>query len=365
MNVHTPSPTAQRVLPKLVALGLLGLVGSVLPACAGEKSADKGVDKGKPELVAEIDGKPVTMADLEEMLAPQLAQIDRQRQQLLEQGLERLVQQKLIEAEATARGVTPDALVETEVTSKVGEISDAEIGQWYEANKGRVGNRPLEQLAPQIRSFLTQQRSAGALESFVGTLRGKYKTRILMDVARVEVGEGGSPAKGPVGAPVTIVEFSDFECPFCGRVNPAIDEAIETYGDQLRVVFRQFPLNIHPRAPKAAEAALCANEQGKFWEMHDAMFADQRKLEIADLKAKASSLGLDQAKFDECLDGGKMAAKVAADMADGQKAGVTGTPALFINGRVISGAVPFADLAKVIDDELMRKGIESKKASKE
>jgi len=131
------------------------------------------------------------------------------------------------------------------------------------------------------------------------------------------------------------------------------------------VVFRQFPLNIHPRAQKAAEASLCADDQGKFWEMHDAMFADQRKLEVADLKAKAGSLGLDQAQFDQCLDSGKHAAKVAADLADGQRAGVTGTPALFINGRFINGAVPFADLARVIDDELLRKGIEPRKAAQE
>ncbi len=361
MNSLTQSPNAQRVLPKLVALGLLGLVGSVLPACAGEKNAPSA----KPELVAEVAGKPVTMAELEESVGQQLAQLDRQRQQLLEQGLERLVQQKLLEAEAEARGITPEALVEAEISAKVGAVSEAEIAQWYEANKARVGNRPLDQIGPQVRSFLTQQRSAGVLESYVGTLRGKFSARILMDVARVEVAEAGSPAKGPAGAPVVIVEFSDFECPFCGRVNPSIEEAISTYGDQLRVVFRQFPLNIHPRAQKAAEAALCANDQDKFWQMHDALFVDQRKLEVADLKAKASALGLDQAKFDECLDGGKQAARVAADLADGQAAGVTGTPALFINGRVISGAVPFADLAKIIDDELLRKGIQPKKAAKE
>ncbi len=170
-------------------------------------------------------------------------------------------------------------------------------------------------------------------EQYVASLRGKHKSRILMDVARIEVAEGTSPAKGPAGAPVTIIEFSDFECPFCTRVVPSIDEAVKTYGDQIRVVFRQFPLNIHPRAQKAAEASLCANEQGKFWQMHDAMFADQKKLELADLKAKAGALGVDQAKFDQCLDGGKYAAQVATDLADGQKVGVTGTPAIFINGR--------------------------------
>ena len=357
-------PSGPSALGKLVALGALGLVGFVLPACAGDKSAAAGKPAdAKSAIVAEVAGKSVTMADLEASVAPQLAQIDRQRQQLLEQALDRLVEDKLFEAEAAARGVSKDALVQTEITAKAGEVTDAEVQQWYQANQARIGNRPLEQIAPQIKGFLTQQKSQGVREQFVGALRAKHQTRILMDVARVEVAEAGAPARGPAGAPVTIIEFSDFECPFCSRVVPSIDEAVKTYGDQLRVVFRQFPLNIHPRAQKAAEASLCANEQGKFWQMHDLMFGEQKKLELADLKAKAGSLGVDQAKFDQCLDGGKYAAQISADLADGQKVGVTGTPAIFINGRAISGAVPFADLAKVIDDELSRKGITPKKAA--
>lgn len=364
MNPHSNYPSGPSALGKLLALGALGLVGFVLPACAGDKSAAaKPAADAKSAVVAEVAGKAITLADLEASVAPQLSQIDRQRQQLLEQALDRLVEEKLFEAEAAARGVTKDALVASEITAKAGEVTDAEVQQWYQANQARIGNRPLEQIAPQIKGFLGQQKSQGVREQFVASLRGKHKSRILMDVARVEVAEANSPAKGPAGAPVTIIEFSDFECPFCSRVVPTVDEAVKVYGDQLRVVFRQFPLNIHPRAPKAAEASLCAHEQGKFWQLHDAMFADQKKLEVADLKAKASSLGLDQAKFDQCLDGGKYAAQVAADMADGQKAGVTGTPALFVNGRFINGAVPFADLAKVIDDELSRKGIEAKKAN--
>lgn len=357
----TSGPSA---LGKLLALGALGLVGFVLPACAGDKSAAaaKPADP-KAEVVAEVAGKSVTMADLEASVAPQLSQIDRQRQQLLEQALERLVEDKLFEAEAAARGTTPDALVQQEITAKVGEVTDAEVQQWYQANQARIGNRPLEQIAPQIKNFLVQQKSAGVREQFVASLRAKHPTRILMDVARVEVAEAGAPAKGPAGAPVSIIEFSDFECPFCSRVVPSIDEVVKTYGDQVRVAFRQFPLNIHPRAQKAAEASLCAHEQGKFWQMHDLMFGDQKKLEIADLKSKAGSLGVDQAKFDACLDGGKFASQVSADMADGQKAGVTGTPAIFINGRFVNGAVPYGDLAKIIDDELMRKGITPKKAA--
>jgi protein-disulfide isomerase len=345
----------------LGALALVGLVGFVLPACAGDKSvAAKAAPTADPKAapVAEVAGKTFTMADLEETLAPQLARLEQQRQQLLEQGLERFVEQKLMEAEAAARGVDVLALQQAEIQSKIGEVTDAEVNEWYQANQARVGGRPLDQIAPQIKQFLSQQRGVEAKDTFVKALKAKHKTRILMDVARVQVAEGeGSPAKGgPAGAPITIVEFSDFQCPFCGRVNPALAKVRETYGDKVRIVFRQFPLSIHPQAPKAAEASLCAADQGKFWEYHDALFADQQKLGVPDLKAKATALALDQAAFDACLDGGSKAAKVAKDMEDGTKAGVSGTPALFVNGRFLNGAVPFEELAKVIDDELARKG---------
>jgi protein-disulfide isomerase len=301
----------------------------------------------------------VTMADLESMLAPQLAKLDQQRQQLLEQGLDRLVEQKLMETEAAARGIEVLALQQAEVQAKIGDVTDAEVSAWYQENQARVQGRPLDQIAPQIKQFLTQQRGQEVQETFIKSLRAKYKTRILMDVARVQVAEAGSPAKGgPVGSPITIIEFSDFQCPFCSRVNPAIAQAKETYGDKVRFVFRQFPLNIHPQAPKAAEASLCAHDQGKFWEMHDALFADQQKLSVPDLKATAAKIGVDAAKFDACLDGGSKAEIVSRDMTDGAAAGVSGTPALFVNGRFINGAVPYEELAKVINDELSRKGIE-------
>ena len=364
MSQSANSMKQPRAFAAMASLALLGLVGSVLPACAGEKSAATkpaavaaAADKNAP--VAEVNGKVVTMADLETMLAPQLQKLEQQRQQLLEQGLDRLVEQKLMETEAAARGIDVLALQQAEIQGKISEVTDAEVATWYQENQARVQGRPLEQIAPQIKQFLTQQRGQTVQEDFIKSLRAKYKTRILMDVARVAVAEAGSPSKGgPVGSPVTIIEFSDFQCPFCSRVNPSIDQAKATFGDKVRFVFRQFPLNIHPQAPKAAEASLCANEQGKFWEMHDALFANQQKLSVPDLKATALTVGVDGAKFDACLDSGKMAEIVARDMADGQTAGVSGTPALFVNGRFINGAVPYEELAKVINDELARKGIE-------
>jgi protein-disulfide isomerase len=155
---------------------------------------------------------------------------------------------------------------------------------------------------------------------------------------------------------VTIVEFSDFQCPFCSRLLPTMEQVKQKYGDKVRIVFRQYPLPMHPNAQKAAEASLCANEQGKFWEMHDAMFKNQQELAVDNLKSKAAALGLKAETFNQCLDSGKYAAQIQGDIKAGSAVGVSGTPAMFINGRFISGAVPLEQITSVIDDELKRKG---------
>jgi len=337
---------------------VLAVAGLVAPACAaGAETATAATSgKGGDEVVAEVGGKPVTLADLEKALAPQLSAIDHQRRKILEDGIQDVVEDKLLEAEASARGVTVQQLLASEIEAKAGDVTDQEVNDFYEQNKARI-NRPLEQIAAQIRNYLGNQRRSQLRSELVAGLRGKYPTRILLEPMRADVADATAPAKGPASAPVTIVEFSDFQCPYCSRVVPTIDQALATYGDQVRLVYRQFPLNIHPNAQKAAEASLCANEQGKFWELHDAMFADQRALAVDQLKAKATGLGLDSAAFDSCLDSGKFAAKVAADVAAGAANGVNGTPAMFVNGRFLNGAVPFETLARLIDDELTRKGI--------
>jgi protein-disulfide isomerase len=167
----------------------------------------------------------------------------------------------------------------------------------------------------------------------------------------------GHPSRGPKEAPVTIVEFSDFECPYCGGLYPTLKQIEENYKDKIRIVYRQFPLNnIHPNAQKAAEASLCANEQGKFWQFHDAMFLDQKNLSVDALKAKAATLAMNTQTFSSCLDSGKHAAAIQESLSEGSKAGVDGTPALFINGRFLGGNQPYEEIAKIIDDELLRLG---------
>jgi protein-disulfide isomerase len=214
--------------------------------------------------------------------------------------------------------------------------------------------QPKEQVAGQIKTFLQQQRTQEARETFITSLRQKHKVRILLEPPREKVEIAGAPTKGPENAPVTIIEWSDFQCPYCSKVAPTLHEVMAKYPNKVRFAFRQFPLSFHPYAQKAAEASLCAHEQGKFWEMHDAMFGNQQELGVDKLKEKAAGMGMKADQFNQCLDSGKYAAKIAADMADGQKVGVSGTPATFINGRMVSGAASVQDFAAIIDDEIAR-----------
>jgi protein-disulfide isomerase len=177
----------------------------------------------------------------------------------------------------------------------------------------------------------------------------------LQEPLRTEIATAGHPARGPATAQVTIVEFSDFECPFCGRLFPTLKAVEKIYVGRVRIVYRQFPLRkLHPRAQKAAEASLCAGEQGRFWEMHDSLFSDQERLTVDALKARAVELKLDTATFNACLDSGKEVAAIDQDILDGARAGVTGTPTLFINGRKMVGNQPYAAIQAVIEDELQR-----------
>ena len=172
-----------------------------------------------------------------------------------------------------------------------------------------------------------------------------------------------APSKGPKDAKVTIVAFSDFECPFCARVNPTIDQILKTYGNDVRFVFRHLPLSFHRNAKSAAEAAMAAHEQGKFWEMHDKLFANQRQLSRENYEKWAEEIGLDMKKFRAALDSGKYSDYVDRDTTDANRVGARGTPAFFINGRLVSGAQPFENFKRVIDEELKRADEELKKGT--
>jgi protein-disulfide isomerase len=337
-----------RLVRRRGLLGFLPLIlGIWLPACSAA-AGDSAAKDSSNQVLARIGTQQVTEADL----IATSADYRQQKHDLEEKAIKQYLEDHLLTMEAAAQKVTKDQLLDQ---IKPADVTDADVDKFYEENKARIP-RPKEQIAAQLKQYLAGQKQAEAREKYIDTLAAKYKADVLLEPVRFTLATAGFPTKGGQTAPVTIVEFSDFQCPFCSRLNPTLDQVMSTYGPKVRLVFREFPLAIHNNAAKAAEAALCAKEQGKFWEMHDAMFKDQAGLAVDGLKAKAASIGLDATKFNACLDSGKEADAVKADIQAGSDVGVNGTPAIFINGRMLSGAVPFATVAPVIDDELKRKG---------
>jgi protein-disulfide isomerase len=212
-------------------------------------------------------------------------------------------------------------------------------------------------MAPAIRRFLEEQQRAAARQALIADLRKSGPSvTVLFEAPRENVAVSPDDAAlGPAGAPVTIVEFSDFQCPFCQRVAPTLKRIKETYGDKVRIVWKDFPLtSIHPEAFKAAEAGNCAREQGKFWEYHDRLFANQQALQPDALKAHAASAGLDATAFNACLDTAKFSDRVQEHIGVGSRLGVSSTPALFVNGRAVMGAQPYEVFAQIVDEELAR-----------
>lgn len=328
------------------------IVFAATVACAAEASSEDPTDENA-EVLAKVGEIEISRAEVEEAVQGQLRELDRQRHQLIERALDGQIEQALLKAEADERGVAVGELINTEVTSKLPEVTDAEVDAFYEQRKQQL-NKPKEELADQIRNHLSNQKSRGLRGQLLRDLRAKYEVETFFGPMRVEVAEADAPGYGPDDAAVTLVEFSDFQCPYCNRLVPVIEQVKEEYGDRVRIEFRQFPLErIHPAARVAAEASLCADDEGKFWELHDAMFADFRNLSRDNIVAMGEEIGLGES-FVACVDEGRHADRVSADLAAGREAGVSGTPAMFINGRFLSGAVPFERVAAIIDEELAR-----------
>jgi len=310
--------------------------------------------------VGVVNGELISQAQLLEAVAalrppqPSGAPLtDRERLEAMHKALDAIAEEKMIAAEAASQQVTPRQIIEAEIESNVAVPSREEVTAYYERNQARFTG-PREQALAQARQQLIDSSRNRFRDVLLRRLKRQYGFKSFLEPLRTEIATAGHPSRGPENAPVTIVEFSDFECPFCGALFPTIKALEKNYPDTVRVVYRQFPLtNIHPYAMKAAEASLCALEQGRFWQMHDSLFGFQQDLTIASLKLRATELNLDVDAFGACLDSGRQAARIKQDMAEGAKAGVTGTPTLFVNGRVLLGNQP-AELRTLIEDELQR-----------
>jgi protein-disulfide isomerase len=345
-----PSP---RLLAALLALTLAA-------ACKHDQKTAAGTTGGAGEPTSDTvvatfgDNQKVTFGELNAKVATQVYD-------LRKQALDNMVNQKLVEAEAKKRNLTEEQLIKAEVQDKASAPSDAEVQGFFQQlqQQGRIPpDAPMDALKPQLVQALGQRKQQERAQEFITQLKTAANVKTSLPAPRAQVAATG-PSKGPENAQVTIVEFSDFQCPFCGRAATTLDEVMKGYEGKVRLVFRHFPLNFHPEAPKAAEASLCAADQGKFWEYHDKLFQNQRALQVPQLKEYATQVGLDAGKFNTCLDSGGKAATVQKDMKDGEQLGVTGTPGFFVNGRFLNGALPAEEFKKIIDEELAAGGQKS------
>ena len=330
------------------------VVALVVLAATGFRTHTDAANAAGDDVIAEVEGQKITSEELEKSISGELRNLQEQIYNLKHQKLENMINDRLLTLEANRRNISVAELLDTEVTRKVTLVTEQEVDAFYEANKANIKDGP--QIRVQIRQFLQNQRLGAEREKFLQTLRAKSNVVVHLQpppVNRVQVNTDGAPVLGDEKAPVTIVKFEDFQCPFCRQAQPTFKALEARYDKKIKVVHRDFPIDsIHPLARRAAEAARCANAQGQFWKYHDKLYSVPLSTDPNQLSALAKETGLDVAAFDTCLSSGQFKATVQKDFEQGQQLGITGTPAFFINGRLLIGAQPVEAFAKIIDEEL-------------
>lgn len=333
--------------PKLVTASVLSCV-VLATMCSAQTKSQAAPD----EPIAVVAGQPIYEQDLMSVAGPSLLELRNQEYKLKSDTLDKAIRKKLIELEAKKKGLTTEELLKQEVDSKLSGPSDEEAKGYYLAVKSQT-TLSFDDVKSQIKQLMGTAEIQQARERYTDFLRDKAEVSILLRPPSVQVGFDPARVKGDADAAVTIVEYADFQCPFCTRAEPTLRDVMAKYKGKVKLAYQDFPLvSIHSQAEMAAEASRCALEQGKYWEMHDAMYADQSKLDEADLFKTAAGLRIDQKAFESCLKSGKYKAAVQQDVEVGSQAGVSATPTFFINGAFLNGAQPKAEFEKIIDSVL-------------
>jgi protein-disulfide isomerase len=288
-------------------------------------------------VVATVAGRPITAGTINERLKPIAYKLRLNTYTLAKQALDLTINDLLVLAEANRRNVPPEEIVRKEISEKVRAPTEAEIAKFYADNKTRIPGE-LVAVSSQIASYLLEQDRQRLEQALSERLRKGADIRLLISEPPVPVQSisvDDDPVRGDANAPVTIVEFTDFQCSSCAAMQPILDEVLKSYGPKVKLVVRDFPLAVHANARKAAEAANAAHAQGKFFEYTALLLKRQNALDVPSLKKYASELGLDRVRFDAALDGGKYAAEVNHDIDDGELYGIDSTPAIFVNGMAL------------------------------
>jgi protein-disulfide isomerase len=330
-----------QVSQKMLGLGL----GAALSLFMGASA----LAQSDPTVVAEVGGVKVTMGELEQEESQKLLAAHYSYYQAESKALEELVDKRLLEQKAKREGLTTEQLINRDIKSKVKDPTEDQMKVYYE---GLETDQPYEAVRSKILDKIRDVRTNKLTKDYVVTLRAETTVFIALAPPHVSVDDTNASATiGPKAPVVTLVEFADYECPYCQKVAADLKRLQSDLGDKVAFSYKDFPLPMHADAEKAAEAGRCAAKQGKFWELHDEMF-HTKALGVDQIKQQAHSLGVDSSLFDKCLDSGEEASAVDKDRKEGIKLGITGTPSFFINGHFVSGALDYASLKKVVDQQL-------------
>ncbi|MGA9041445.1 MAG: thioredoxin domain-containing protein [Terriglobales bacterium] len=326
--------------PRFVIVLGLGMALSVFSnlAVAQESSA----------VVAEVGNQKLTAGELQEKEAGKLLTA-RYKYYLAERdALNLLIDQQVLEMQAAKESITVDELIKRHVTVTAKDPTEDQLKFYYE---GLNSDEPYDAVRSKILDAVHEMRMTKAKADYVTSLRDQFGVIVELGQPSAQVDTTDAYRLGPKDAPVQLIEFADFECPYCQKVHVELRRLRDQFGDKVALVYKDFPLPMHGSAQKAAEAARCAGAQGKFWEFHDALF-ESHKLQIADLKEEARTLKLDGTRFDQCLDSGEQTAAVKKDLEQAKHLGLSGTPAFFANGQFLSGAVAYSKLREVVEEQL-------------
>jgi protein-disulfide isomerase len=314
-------------------------------------------DPGGPPIAARVAGQSVTMEELERPILARLYDLEVEGHRLRKERLDQMVTQILLEREAARRGVTLEELVLETVRGDEQGVTSEEVEEHLRLNPAQRAQWKVSpaEVDARVRALLTQRKSYQKVAAYARSLAGEGEIALFLEEPRpprVQVDGTLGVAQGPPGAPVTIVQFSDYLCPACRRSHEVVRRVLARYGDQVRYVYRDFPLRSHSWAFKAAEAARCAADQDKFSAYQDLLFHSEVELNPDHLKEYARRMGLEMQAFTACLDSGAHAAEVQQDIDEARRIGVSVTPTVIVNGRLTGGSLSPEALQRLIDEEL-------------
>lgn len=326
---------------------LLGILAPLLCLSAGDSSSDRTVGAGPA--VLEVGGVKITLADFERAHPTALFQARNTYYETQKKALEAYADEVVLEQQAKKEKITVAELLERHVTSQLPkEPSEESLRVYYD---GVDTTEPFEAVRDKITDSIRQRRAAKARAAYIAALRAQANIAVRLAPPRVLVSVKDSPARGSRNAPVTFIEYADYECPYCQQIQPLLEKLRAEYRDKLLFVYKDVPLPMHAHAQKAAEAAHCAGAQGQYWEYHD-QITKGKALDVPSLKEVAVGLKLDAGRFDKCLDGGEQADVIKTSLAEAQGLGMQGTPSYLINGRFFSGMLTYETLRGIVEEEL-------------